>query len=122
MSEGLTGVLIVFIIFSAAAFVIKVVSDNRIRRRLIESGQLDEKVKFLTLNSGRRPADPLSSVKWGMVMIGIGLALLIGQLFPYDVTEEMTFGLMFLFAGIAFLIYYNIQKRQASDSTTDPEE
>ncbi len=122
MGEGLTGVLIVFIIFSAAAFVIKVVSDNRIRRRLIESDQLDEKVKFLTFQSGRGPANPLSSVKWGMVMIGIGLALLIGQLFPYDVTEEMTFGLMFLFAGIAFLIYYNIQKRQASDSTTDPEE
>ncbi len=122
MSEGLTGVLIVFIIFSTAAFVIKVVSDNRIRRRLIESGQLDEKVKFLTFHSGRRPADPLSSVKWGMVMIGIGLALLIGQLFPYDVTEEMTFGLMFLFAGLAFLIYYNIQKRQASDSPVDPGE
>jgi uncharacterized membrane protein len=121
MSEGLTGVLIVFIIFSAAAFVIKVVSDNRIRRRLIEGGQVDEKVKYLYFKSERRMYDPLSSVKWGMVLIGIGLALLLGQLFPYDITEEMTIGLMFLFAGIAFLIYYGLQKRQAAAQTSEPE-
>ena len=69
MSEGLTGVLIVFVIFSAAAFVVKVVSDNRIRRRLIESGSLDEKAKYLYLRAERRAADPLSSVKWGMVLV-----------------------------------------------------
>jgi hypothetical protein len=45
MDEGLVGVLIVFVIFGAAAFVIKVISDNRIRRRIVESGQVDEKVK-----------------------------------------------------------------------------
>lgn len=117
MSEGLTGVLIVFVIFSAAAFVVKVVSDNRIRRRLIESGSLDEKAKYLYLRAERRAVDPLSSVKWGMVLVGIGLALLVGNLFPYDINEGMTFGLMFLFAGIAFLIYYFMQKGQAEEET-----
>lgn len=115
MSEGLTGVLIVFIIFSSAAFVVKVISDNRIRRRLIESGKLDEQAKYLYMRHERRVFDPLSSVKWGMVLIGIGIALTIGQLFPYDVTEGMVFGLMFLFAGLAFLIYYFIQKRQGTE-------
>ena len=121
MSEGLTGVLIVFVIFSSAAFVIKVISDNRIRKRLIESGQVDEKVKYLFFKSGRRAADPLSSVKWGMVLVAIGLALLLGQIFPYDITEEMTIGFMFLFAGLAFLIYYFIQKGK-SEEILDKEE
>lgn len=119
MSEGLTGVLIVFIIFSAAAFVIKVVSDNRIRRRLIESGSLDEKAKYLYLRAEKREISPLSSVKWGMVLIGIGLALLIGNLFPYDVNEGMTFGLMFLFAGIAFLIYYFMEKGRSDEEPAE---
>jgi hypothetical protein len=122
MSEGLTGVLIVFIIFSAAAFVIKVISDNRIRRRIIESGQVDEKVKYLYFRSDRRPFDPLSSVKWGLVLIGIGLALLLGQLFPYEITEGMTFGLMFLFAGIAFLIYYFLQKKKTGEEESKDQE
>jgi len=119
MSEGLTGVLIVFVIFGAAAFVIKVISDNRIRRRLIESGQVDEKVKYLYFRSERWTAEPLSSVKWGMVLVAIGLALLLGQVFPYDITEMMTIGFMFLFAGIAFLIYYFIQKGRSNEVTEE---
>ena len=115
MSEGLVGIAIVFIIFSTTAFVIKIISDNRIRRRLIEADQVDEKVKYLFFKSGRRAAEPLSSVKWGMVLVAIGLALLLGQMFPYDITEEMTIGFMFLFAGLAFLIYYFIQKGKSEE-------
>jgi len=121
MSEGLTGTLIVFVIFSAAAFVIKVISDNRIRRRLIEADQVDEKIKYLYFRSGRRMGEPLSSVKWGMVLVAIGLALLLGQLFPYDITEMMTTGFMFLFAGFAFLIYYFIQKGKSEDAPEEEE-
>ena len=122
MSEGLTGVLIVFIIFSAAAFVIKVISDNRIRRHLIESNQLDEKAKFLFMRAERRILDPLSSVKWGMVLVGIGLALLLSQLFPYDITEGMTLGMVFLFSGLAFLIYYFMQKSRQDEEPAEKEE
>ena len=118
MDEGLVGVMIVFVIFASAAFVIKVVSDNRIRRRIVESGQVDEKIKYLYFKSGNKMFDPLSNVKWGMVLVGIGLALLLGQMFPYDITETMTIGFMFLFAGIAFLIYYFIQKGK---SEVEPE-
>ena len=121
MSEGLTGVLIVFVIFSAAAFVIKVISDNRIRRRIIEAGQVDEKVKYLYFRSGKQIAEPLSSVKWGMVLVAIGLALLLGQMFPYDITEMMTIGFMSLFAGFAFLIYYFIQKGKTDDTPEEEE-
>jgi hypothetical protein len=66
--------------------------------------------------------DPLSNVKWGMVLIGIGLALLLGQLFPYDITEAMTIGFMFLFAGLAFLIYYFIQKVKSNGDDESEEE
>jgi hypothetical protein len=122
MDEGLVGVLIVFVIFGAAAFVIKVISDNRIRRRIVESGQVDEKVKYLYFKSGKKMFDPLSNVKWGMVLVGIGAALLLGQLFPYDITETMTIGFMFLFAGLAFLIYYFIQKDKSEPEPETEEE
>jgi len=104
--------------------IIKIVSDNRIRKNLIDSGQVDEKAKFLYLKGERKPTDPLSSMKWGMVMVGIGLALLIGQVvnqFMYlGDAEGVTFGLMFLFSGIAFLIYYNLKKKEGK-KTEEPE-
>ncbi len=54
MDEGLVGILIVLIIFGTAALVIKIISDNRIRRRIIESGQVDEKIRYYILNPGKR--------------------------------------------------------------------
>ena len=122
--EELVPMVVVAIIFGTLVLIIKIVSDNRIRKNLIDSGQVDEKAKFLYLKGERKPTDPLSSMKWGMVMVGIGLALLIGQVvnqFMYlGDAEGVTFGLMFLFSGIAFLIYYNLKKKEGK-KTEEPE-
>jgi hypothetical protein len=107
--------IIVAIVFGSAIYVIKLVSDNRIRRRIIESGQLDEKIKFLNFEAEKTDPVFFSSVKWGLVLIALGLGLLMGQFFPYRFNEEMTFAFMFLFAGIAFIIYYFLAKKRASD-------
>ena len=80
---------------------------------------MDEKIKYLYFKSGKKLFDPLRPVTWGIVLVGIGLALLLGQLFPYDITEAMTIGFMFLFAGIAFLIYYFIQRGKSEPETEE---
>ncbi len=112
--------VVVSVIFGSLVLIIKILSDNRIRKSLIESGQVDEKAKYLYLRGDRRPVDPLSSVKWGMVLVAVGLALIIGQFvnqFMYfGDAEGLTFGLMFLFAGIAFLVYYNLKKKEDVNS------
>ena len=107
--------LIVLTIFGSVAFVIKVLSDNRIRHRIIENTNIGDKEKMALLQTGQPVGQSFQSIKWGLVLIAIGLALLIGNLFPYQVSEEMTFGLGFLFAGLAFLIYYVLAKRMAEN-------
>jgi hypothetical protein len=102
-------VFILGIIFFAVVSLVKIVSDNRIRRKLIESGAIDEKVKHL-YNFRSECAAP-ASLKWGMVMIGIGLAFLIGQLVPH-MEGEITVACMFIFAGLALLIFYFIAKKK----------
>lgn len=106
--------LIVAIIFGSAIYVIKTISDNRIRRRLIESGQVDEKIKYLYFTA--QNADPayFSSVKWGLILIALGLALFLQQFLPYRFDDELTFGMMFLLAGIAFIVYYFLAKKHAT--------
>jgi len=114
MSEGLTGIIIVGIIFGSIVGVIKIISDNRIKNRLIDSGQIEDKLKNLSFATNVY-YNPITAIKWGLVLLGIGIAFMLGQLFPWRISEESTFGLMLIFAGIALLIYYFIAKKVLPD-------
>jgi len=87
-------------------FIIKVLSDNKTRRSAIEKGMLSEDLKYLYYDRYERNIP--SSLKWGFVLIGIGLAVFIGQLGPEEMVNEITFGSMFLLAGLGLILYYFI--------------
>ena len=96
------------VVFGAFVVMTKLITDTMTRHRLINKGLVDEKVKYLFSSYGRQRS--LTNIKWGMVLVAIGVAVLIRQLAPYSVTDEMMVGLMFVLSGIAFLIYYAISK------------
>lgn len=104
-------IIIVPVVFFSFVFLVKILADARIKRLLIQQGKIDENLKFL-YQQPNAAGDPLSSVKWGMVLIGIGLAFLLGQLFPREVSDQGMVGLMFLFAGFGFLLYYRMASRK----------
>lgn len=108
-------VVIVAVVFFSFVAIVKIVTENRIRRLLIDRGKLDESTKYLY--ASKIENEPLSAFKWGLVLIGIGVALFLGELFPSTFSEEGMVGLMFLFAGIGFLIYYYMAKRQLREKT-----
>jgi hypothetical protein len=107
-------ILIPISLFFVIAYIIKVISDNRVRHRLIEKGQIDDSIRnAFSENSELRN---LQSLKWGMVLIGLGLALFIGQFMPYNIREEISVGGMFLFAGLALIIYYSFARKLIGES------
>ncbi len=91
------------------AIIIKLALDYRMRRQLIDKGMVDENIKYLSRTNGE--TRPLSSLKWALVLIGLGLAVVVGQLVPHRMTEEITFAGMFLFAGLGLLVYYLIASK-----------
>lgn len=97
-------VLIPAVIFTALAYIIKILADARTRNKLIEKGMVDKNVQHLFAPD--RELQTLSSLKWGMVLVGLGLAWLLRELFPYDISFDGAAGLMLIFGGIAFLVYY----------------
>lgn len=101
--------LIPLTVFFVIAYVVKVISDNKIRKLAIEKGMVNEDIKYLYFDrfEGKVP----SSLKWGFVLIGIGLALFIAQMAPSSMTEEITIGGMFFFAGVGLVIYYFVANR-----------
>jgi len=103
------GVFITAIVFGALFLTIKLVLDNRLRNKLIDKGMVDENLKFLYTSTAQ--VQRLSSLKWGIVLISLGLALSIKFLWPDVIDEDGTIGLMFLFAGIGFMIYFAISQQ-----------
>ena len=103
------------VIFGSFVLLIKIISDNRIRREVIASGKVDENVKYLFLKNNAICGSILNSIKWGLVLVAIGLAFILGLFFPYRISDEITFGLMFIFSGIALLIYYFFAQKKTKD-------
>jgi hypothetical protein len=106
------------------AYIVKIVLDNATRRRLIDKGMVDENVKYLYLDKQKSPI--LSALKWGMVAIGIGIAIFIGQMVEPEMQEEVTIGCMFIFGGLALVIYYAVanrmlEKHKQENSNTRPQ-
>jgi len=112
--EDIVPVLVLAVIGYFILEVVKAVSENRIRTKLIDKGLVDEKIKLLfqpqLLNNSA------SALKWGLVMIGVGLAFMITFAIhgwvPAEIRGEITAGAVFSMAGLAMIIYYAIARSQ----------
>ncbi|OGC79678.1 MAG: hypothetical protein A2145_04505 [candidate division Zixibacteria bacterium RBG_16_40_9] len=97
--------------------VVKAFLDYRTRQKLVDKGLVDENVKYLFAE--KLDSQFLSSLKWGLVLIGIGIAVFIGQFVETEKSDEITAGAMFVFAGLALLIHYGIANRLSKKSKTN---
>lgn len=98
--------------FAMIVLIVKYITDNRTRQKLIDKGMVDEKIKYLFV---RGQEEPMSSLKWGLVLIAIGVALTLNVMFPAIAEGPASIGVMFLFAGIAFIVYYMIVKSKLKE-------
>ncbi|KPK88649.1 hypothetical protein AMJ80_10800 [bacterium SM23_31] len=115
-------VIIFLAFFCLVGYIIKVVSDNKLRRRIIEKGEINENVKDIFAPPRQRTAH--QQLKWGMVLIAVGLGLVFGAFFN---SGEIAFAFMLIFAGVALILYYlkgdkihkedkNIEQKQSESS------
>jgi hypothetical protein len=104
-------------LFAMIAFIIvgvtKIISDGRMRRRLIEAGATPELAKAI---AGTPQDDPelYGALKWGLLTGAIGLALIVIQFLPYRSEDPIMLGVILLFAAAGLLGYYVIARRLAS--------
>ncbi len=103
--------------FIVAAWALKIILDHKTRQKLIDKGIMDENIKFLYADKLAR--NGRSSLKWGMVSVAVGVAVLIGMYAPDD-DGKLTIGAMFTLAGLALIIYYFIASRLFKDHNEGP--
>lgn len=109
-------VLVPLVIFASIAYIVKIVSDNHLRRFLAKEGQINDDLQYLY--AGRMDAKFPASLKWGLVLVALGLAILISRIFGGD--EMLMVSLMFLFGGAALIAFYVFAARLAKKQQDEP--
>lgn len=100
-------ILVPIAFFAVIGWIVKVISDNRIRRKVLDQRVSDELAEAILKENAAAPS-ALSALKWGLIVLATGGALVLVQLLSIDADEPLTFGLIFLAAGAGLIAYYLI--------------
>lgn len=83
-------------------------------RRKERLALVNKGVDATIFDSSRQP----SSLKWGLLMVGIGTGILLGRVLAYytSIEEEAAyFSMISLFGGIGLIIFHMITNRKVSE-------
>ena len=112
-------ILVPLAFFAAIVLIVKVVSDNRVRRKLIDA-RVSADVTEAVLSGRFVDFTRLGALKWGLIVLGLGGALVLIELFPITMSDPMAFGLLFLAAGGGLIAYYLMADRLEVSEENDP--
>jgi hypothetical protein len=95
-----------FFVFILA--ITKVLSDNWTKRKLVEARVSDDVVRTLF----RKASDPelFAALKWGIVLVALGLGLMVSQYLPARFEEPLAWGVVLVFGGAGLLAYYAVAR------------
>lgn len=108
------GELIPITLFLIVPIIVKIVSDNNIKKRVIDQGLVNADLRYLYID--RLEHHIPAAFKWGLVCIAVGLGILIGQIYKSD---EITVAAMLMAGGAALIIYHFIAKKWAAEAKND---
>ena len=99
-------------------------SRHKERMKLIDMGLTPEEVKAYYTNSEKRPRNPYSTLKWGMLFAFLGLGLFISYILTEvaDFSDSITPAFLLFFGGLGFIVYYIVvnskMKNEVNGTTT----
>ena len=93
--------------FAMIVWIVRIISDNKIRKRALENGNLKESMKYLWEKTYANK--PLQNIKWAIIFAGVGIVILIAHLFA--LAEAVAIGLAAIVIAIALFVYYKMEKK-----------
>ena len=102
------GFLVPVAFFVLIGWIVKIVSDNKIRRRALENGNLKESIKYLWEKSYANK--PIQNIKWILIFAGIGVVILISHILALP--EAIAIGITLLVVATAIAVYHILEKKQ----------
>ena len=114
MDDGLRQVLMPIAILGSIGTAIilftRTISDYILKKKMIEKGYVNEDTQAIF----KRNTDEnrYTSLKWGLILLFAGLALVIMEFIQYDNESPLPYGLFTVFVSLGFLIYYFLVKKE----------
>ena len=107
---------IVFFLSIALVWGMIILTKHKERMTMIEKGLSPEDIKSM-YQRGMLRVNPLSSLKWGIIFLAIGVAALLGMWIhsSYYVGEEIIPALMAVFGGIGLITFYSLAARKTGE-------
>lgn len=99
----------VVMVVGIIAFIIIQSFNYRLKKRIIDSGPVDEDaVKFVS-----KLSNPNSEqLKWGCIIFAAGLGLVVNHFIPMEENSGLGYGIEAMFVAAGFLAYYFIMQRK----------
>ncbi len=103
---------IMFFIVLGTIWVVWLFARHRERMTMVEKGMSSEDMKALYAKQIHH--DPLSSLKWGLLFVLAGVAIMLGNFlhYHYGVDEGAIVGMVILFVGIGLVAFYSIAAKK----------
>ncbi|HTS00354.1 MAG TPA: DUF6249 domain-containing protein [Bacteroidota bacterium] len=107
-------VFVIFLALSVCSVIgAAIFTRHRERMSMIEKGMKGEELKAY-FEKGARRWSPLNSLKWGIVLVGVGAAILLGLWLQeaFGVHGGVFPGLIAIFGGAALVLFYMISRKR----------
>ncbi|QMW04551.1 hypothetical protein [Spirosoma foliorum] len=92
------------ILFLVIGFIINSLFSYLLRKRIIDSGQIDKEALEVLL---KPIGSTTESLKWGLLLLFGGLGLVILEFIPYEVhNSSLPYGIEAICLALGFLTYY----------------
>jgi hypothetical protein len=90
--------------------VVRLVTEARTRRRLIEMNATPELARTV-ITASAADLGVHASLQWGLVTGAVGLALVLVQYLPFEPDEPIAYGVVLLFASAGMVLYHVLGRR-----------
>ena len=105
--------------FAMIAYIVKLISDNRLRRKVLNSPASEEMAEALLQRQWSEPRTR-SALKWGLIFVSLGAGVLIVNLLAIGFESPLAYAVLLLATGAALLGYYLIEHDDEPDVRNRP--
>ena len=118
-ASTILGIVVWISFFTTMAFIAKILSDNRLRRRVLESRVSKDFVQALF--AGHTSHDRWQALKWGFVVMALGFGMVLVDMLALDWERPLTYGLLLILMASALLLYYRWTQNQPASKSIQEE-
>lgn len=88
----------------------RTISDYILKKKMIDKGYVNEDAQAIFKRNTEE--NRFTSLKWGLIILSAGLALILMEFIDYDQTSPLPYGLLAVFVSVGFLVYYFMVKKE----------